>query len=184
MNAQFDALDHSALADDRRGRGDARNLPPRFGVRGHASDAEHSIDAILSICFCVLQSARGELRASKSGEWSERPEASGAVKWLKHWIWKNITQDPEYEETQVPCPEITIEGIDQDLYAKLLAEATAAGAQFDGATATISGCTFDWNYDAEAGALRATCTKKPFYIGCDSIADRIQAIILKARGGI
>lgn len=106
------------------------------------------------------------------------------MKWLRHLIWKNATQDPQYDEVQVPCPEITIGGIDQALYDKLLAEATAAGAAFSGSSATMHGCTFDWNYDTVSQTLNATCTKKPFYFGCDEIASAIQKIVADAKGGL
>lgn len=106
------------------------------------------------------------------------------MNWLRHLIWKDVTQNPQYDEVQVPCPEITIEGIDQALHAKLLAEGTAAGAKFDGATATIEGCYFDWNYDAEAQTLHVTCTKKPFYVSCTAIQSKITEIVTKAKEGI
>ena len=95
-----------------------------------------------------------------------------------------LWQDPNYEVHQVPCPEITIEQIDQPLYDKLLAEATASGATFSGSTATMHGCTFDWNYDAASQTLNATCTRKPFYFGCDQITSKIQEIVEQARGGL
>ena len=102
-------------------------------------------------------------------------------KWLRHLLWKNVTQDPQYEEVQVACPEITIDGIDEDLYTKLLGEATAAGAQFSGASATFRGCTFDWNYDPPTQTLHATCLKKPFYAGCDFIEKSIRDLVTKAK---
>ena len=106
------------------------------------------------------------------------------MKWLKHLIWKDVTQDPEYEEIQVPCPEITIEQVSQDLHGKLLSEATAAGAKFDGSRATIEGLEFDWNYDGAAETLHVTCTKKPFYATCGTVESRIRELVEKAKGAV
>jgi hypothetical protein len=106
------------------------------------------------------------------------------MKLLKHLWWKEIAQDPQYEEVQVACPEIIIADIDHDLYEKLLDEANAAGAVFNGAEVTFKGCTFDWNYDAEAGVLHVTCTVKPFYLGCGVISGQINQLVAKAKGGI
>jgi hypothetical protein len=106
------------------------------------------------------------------------------VKWLKHLIWKTVTQDPNYAEVQVPCPEIVLEQIDGELYAKLLAQATAAGAQFNGTEVTFKGCTFDWLYTAEECTLHVTCTSKPFYFSCNLIQSQIEDLIQKAKEGI
>lgn len=106
------------------------------------------------------------------------------MKLLKHLVWKYVTQDPQYEETQVACPEITLSDISNDLYEKLLGEATAAGAVFSGTEVTFKGCTFDWNYDAEAATLHVTCTAKPFYLGCGVISGQIDQLVAKAKGGI
>lgn len=106
------------------------------------------------------------------------------MRWLKHLLWKDVLQDPQFEEVQVSCQEITIEQIDGALYAKLLAEATAAGAKFEGAQASISGLEFDWNYDEVAQALHVTCTKKPFYVGCDQVESRIRQLVEKSKGAL
>lgn len=87
----------------------------------------------------------------------------------------------DYQEAPVNCPEITEANVSQSLYDILLAQATAAGARFEGDIAAISGCTFDWNYDAGASVLRITCTHKPFLVSCDFVADKIQKLISQAR---
>ena len=102
----------------------------------------------------------------------------GKIDEIKNW------QDPDREENPMPCPEITIDGIDADLHSKLLGEATAAGAQFEGATVAFDNCIFDWNYDAPSATLHVTCIKKPFYIGCGLIAEKIQELAVKAKGGL
>lgn len=106
------------------------------------------------------------------------------MKWLKHLLWKDVTQNPQYDEVQVPCPEITIAGVPQELYDKLLSEATAAGATFDGNTADWHGCTLEWNYDSPSGTLSATCTKKPFYIACSQIEQGLRNEVVKAKAGL
>jgi hypothetical protein len=103
---------------------------------------------------------------------------------IKDFLNRALWQDPNYEVNQVACPEITIEEIDGDLYAKLLAEAGAAGAKFDGSKASIEGLDFDWDYDIEAQVLHVTCTKKPFFIGCGQVESKIQELVAKAKGAI
>lgn len=103
------------------------------------------------------------------------------IKRLFRWA----TEDRDYYgEDQMDCPEITIDGIDQALYAKLLVQATDAGARFDGLKASISGIELQWNYDAEAQVLHVTCTKKPFYIGCGVIEHTIRDLADKAKGAL
>lgn len=97
---------------------------------------------------------------------------------------KALWNDPNYEVKQVSCPEITIEAIPNELYEKLLTEAAAAGAEFDGNKMTISGLEFDWNYDTEAQILHVTCTRKPFYVTCAQVETRINYLAEKAKGGI
>ena len=93
-------------------------------------------------------------------------------------------QNPDREENPMPCNEVTVEGIDAGLYSKLLAEANAAGAIFVGEKVYFEGLEFDWTHDAEAQVLHFTCTKKPFFIGCDRIENQIRELVAKARGAI
>lgn len=95
-----------------------------------------------------------------------------------------LWQDPNYEVHQVSCQEITIEAIDHELYSRLLAEATAAGAHFDGVKASINGLEFDWNYDAECQVLQVTCTRKPFYATCSDVESKIREMVAKSKGAI
>lgn len=84
----------------------------------------------------------------------------------------------------MPCAEITIEQIPLDLYAKLLNEATAAGAKFDGTKATLDGIELDWNYSPEVQILRVSCTKKPFYVNCGTVESHIRGLVEKAKTGV
>ena len=94
-------------------------------------------------------------------------------------------QDPQGDEDSMkPCQEVTIEGIDQALYDKLLAEATAAGASFYGGTVALKGCTFAWNYDAPSSTLHFTCLGRPFIFGCGEVESRIRELVAKARTAI
>lgn len=93
-------------------------------------------------------------------------------------------QDPDREENPMACPEITIEQVDQPLHAKLLVEAMAAGATFQGTYATIEALTFDWNYDPAAQVLHVTCLKKPFYATCNEVESRIRELAAKAKGAL
>lgn len=103
------------------------------------------------------------------------------MKWLKHLLWKYVTQDPQYAEVQIPCPEITIPDVSQELYDKLLSEATAAGAKFSGQYANFDHCIFDWNYDAPSQTLHVTCQKKPFFIDCETIEQKIRELVNGAK---
>ena len=103
---------------------------------------------------------------------------------LKRFLLKSLWQDPNYDIDQMACNEIIIAGIDEELYAKLLGEATAAGAQFSGSVAMFRGCTFDWNYDVSNEELHVTCMKKPFYITCGVVEETIRDLALKAKGAL
>ena len=99
----------------------------------------------------------------------------GKIEQIKDW------QDPDREENPTPCPEITLEAIPQDLYDKLISEGVAAGAKFDGTKADFKGCTFDWNYDAEAQTLHVTCVKKPFIFSCAEVEQHIRELVKGAK---
>jgi hypothetical protein len=104
-------------------------------------------------------------------------------RWLKHQVWKNVTRDPNYEETQVPSSEITVDGVDPILYEKLLAELTAAGAVFDGSTVTFKGCELQWAYNG-VSSVRYTILKRPFYFTDKLIENQISQSIEKSKGAI
>jgi hypothetical protein len=92
--------------------------------------------------------------------------------------------DPNREENPMSCSEITIDGIDGALYGKLLAEAKAAGAKFDGATVSIDDCVFDWDFDIITSCLHFTCIHKPFIFSCGEVEGKIRSLVEKAKGGI
>lgn len=100
---------------------------------------------------------------------------------LKDFLLKSLWQDPNYDIHQMACPEITLEEIPQDLYDKLLSEATTAGAVFAGSKAHISGCEFDWEYDGPSATLHITCTKKPFFISCAQVEEKIRELVKGAK---
>ncbi len=101
---------------------------------------------------------------------------------FKRFIRSTIEQvkdwnDPDREANPTSCPAITIEGVPQSLYDKLLSEATAAGAIFAGTKAYFDHCEFDWGYDAPSQTLSVTCTKKPFFIDCATIEQKIRELV-------
>jgi len=108
------------------------------------------------------------------------------IGWIKKRLRDGLKEyrDPQGEDNPMACPEITIEGIDAALYAKLLAEATAAGAKFDGSQATLGGLAFDWNYDGEANVLHATCLHHPFFATCGIIEEKIRELVEKSKGAL
>jgi hypothetical protein len=107
--------------------------------------------------------------------------------WLKRKITSTLRdglnewRDPQGEENPMACPEITIEGIDDAMYAKLMNEAVAGGAQFNGNIASIDGLTFDWNRDSVTQTLHITCLKKEFFITCKTVESKIRELVQKSK---
>lgn len=106
------------------------------------------------------------------------------MKRLKNFLLRALWQDPNYEIDQMNCPEIIIVGIEQPMYDKLLAEANAAGAVFNGDKVAFKGCEFDWQYDSPSQILHVTCISKPFYVTCDYIKSKIKELAEDAKAGI
>ena len=79
------------------------------------------------------------------------------------------------------CPTFSVEGIGQELYAKLMRAATAAGASIDGTKVQYRGCQFEFAYDQGAQVLAVTCVSKPFLVGCDTIEEKIRALVAQAK---
>jgi hypothetical protein len=110
------------------------------------------------------------------------------VKWVKSFIqdkfdqyhdWKN----PDREANPMSCDEVIVDGVNPALYEKLLAQATAAGAVFDGSIVIFKGCRFIWSYD-KVSSFRYTCKEKPFYFTCDLIDKEIAGLVEKAKEGL
>lgn len=100
---------------------------------------------------------------------------------LKRFLLKALWQDPQYEVGEVSCPTFLFDGIAPELYDKLLSEGNAAGVKFDGNRVTFKGCTFNWDYDAEAHTVAVTCTNRPIYLGCSTIKEHLQKLVDSAR---
>lgn len=105
------------------------------------------------------------------------------MKWLKHLLWKTVTQDPLYPEVPMSCPEMNIP-MPRDLYAKLLNEAEAAGAKISGTRANYKGCSFDWNYDTEAEILHITPDHLPWLFTCTEVESHMNDLIQKTKGSL
>jgi hypothetical protein len=103
---------------------------------------------------------------------------------IKDLLRQALWQDPDYPLRPVSCPELTFDGIEAPTHDKLLAQATSAGAKFDGQAAEIAGLTFDWNYDAASSTLHVTCTKKPLLVSCGYVAEQITKLIAKAKDNL
>lgn len=108
------------------------------------------------------------------------------MKWFKRLIQGKIDevkdwQNPDREENPTSCAEITLPNIPQELYDKLLSEATAAGAQFSGEKVDFDHCEFDWSYDPPSQTLHITCTKKPFFVDCPTIEQKIRELVKGAQ---
>ncbi len=106
----------------------------------------------------------------------------GKIDQVKDW------QNPDREEFPMPCEEIVLDGIDKDLYAKLLTQANAGGIQFQGDTATLHdgpiSLGFLWNYDEPSATLRITCVKKPFIFSCGTVELQLRQLVEKAKESI
>lgn len=83
----------------------------------------------------------------------------------------------------MPCPEITLEGIDKELHSKFIYEAAQAGAHYDGNQVTLHGITLEWNYDEPSQTLHVTALKHPFYFSCGEIENKIIELVAKAKRG-
>lgn len=99
-------------------------------------------------------------------------------------VWELARRTLWSNEDTLSCPEITIPNISKEMYARLMVQATSAGASFDGDTVSMRGLQFSWNYDEPSETLHATCTHRPFFISCDAIAGKISDLIKEARNAI
>ena len=77
------------------------------------------------------------------------------------------------------CPAITLEGIHPQKYAGLIATASAQGLVISGPFGSTSyqGIDFKWAYDEVAQTLTLECTKKPIFIPCSMIEQRIRSLV-------
>lgn len=145
---------------------------------------------------CVLRCSTRQYHLSCSLHWFQFAHGCGdsstrdmqVVKWLKIFVQGKIDQyrdwqNPDREANPMECPEVVVDGVDPVLYEKLLAEATAAGAVFEGDEVTFKGCRFLWAYDGSQ-SFRYTCKGKPFYFTCGLIDAEISKLVTQAKGGI
>lgn len=97
-------------------------------------------------------------------------------------------QDPDHEEEPTVCDQLSFSGVNQELYAKLLSEATTGGIAFDGNRASLhSGpisLEFDWDYQPTSATLYITCTKKPFIFSCGDVEERLRDLLAKAKESV
>lgn len=116
----------------------------------------------------------------------------GVITAIYGWIKRNIKKklqsglnewrDPQGDEDSMkPCDEVTIEGIDQALYDKLMARAVSAGATFSGSLVTLKGCKFNWTYDAPSATLHYICLHREFFISCSEIDSHIRDLVQKSK---
>lgn len=84
----------------------------------------------------------------------------------------------------MPCDEQVFPGVTPEIHDKLLAIAKDKGYDLPamGGELKADGCTFSWAWDADKATLTVTCTKKPFFVSCDTVNAHIKALIDEAMG--
>ncbi|HTJ31384.1 MAG TPA: hypothetical protein VL346_12830 [Acidobacteriaceae bacterium] len=77
------------------------------------------------------------------------------------------------------CPEMRLEGITEERYARLLETAQAQGLNLSGECGKThyQGMEFAWSYDAAGAALTIQCVEKPIFVPCGMIEGRIRALV-------
>jgi hypothetical protein len=77
------------------------------------------------------------------------------------------------------CPEIRLEGITTERYARLLETARAQGLNLSGASGRThyQGMEFAWSYDEAGAALTIQCVEKPIFVPCGMIEGRIRGLV-------
>ena len=81
------------------------------------------------------------------------------------------------------CPEITFTEVDPAFYGRLLHQAVAAGAFFNGLSVKYEGVELNWAYDEPSQTLHVTCSKKPFYASCELVESHVRMLVEKAKTG-
>lgn len=80
------------------------------------------------------------------------------------------------------CPEIRIENVSQETYNRLITELSKNGIQAkEGDELVFDHCHFIWKYENQT--LSITCTKKPFFISCDHINNKLLELFRIAEEG-
>ncbi len=77
------------------------------------------------------------------------------------------------------CPAITVQGVNAQKYATLIATAQGQGLNLNGLSGStqFQGMDFAWNYEESSETLTIQCTNKPIFIPCSMIEARIRALM-------
>ncbi len=78
------------------------------------------------------------------------------------------------------CQEQVFNGVTQsrwDCIKQTIKNATRVEITTDSGSASQSGFTFQWNFNAAAQSLTIQCMEKPVFFPCESIEARITAIV-------
>jgi YD repeat-containing protein len=87
--------------------------------------------------------------------------------------------------TMPGCPTITLNGVTQQVWDRMLAEARRSGVPVpaDGSgTVSAQGATAEYAWDAASATLTVTFTWKPTWIECASIEQQLRQAV-RACGG-
>lgn len=75
---------------------------------------------------------------------------------------------------------MSFQGVDDILYTRLLQQAIQAGVTKDDNDRWKFG-DLEFTMRRENGVLHITCTKKPFFVTCGMVAEKIQELISQAK---
>lgn len=84
------------------------------------------------------------------------------------------------------CPEIAIPEIDAALHQRLIDQAIRAGASKDDEdrwhiTTKLGEVVLTILHDPTSSTLHVTCWKRPYFVSCGMLAEKIQELIQEAK---
>ena len=77
------------------------------------------------------------------------------------------------------CNTKVYTGITREVFYALVSKAKTEGLSLagDSGVAGLHGCQFEWSYAEETETLMITCTHKPFFVGCDTINEKLDELL-------
>ena len=77
------------------------------------------------------------------------------------------------------CPKQSFSPVNQSAFDCLKQKALSMGIVIDSDHGQSSkhGVTIAWSFDPAAQSLELTCTEKPFFVSCETVAGQMQSIV-------